>query len=178
MPLTSAHRMFRGLLMSSHSVVCFIFIVPCVAQGLIYCVLLNPVLRAKSIKKALAWWPCVLKDQTPQPPAAWCWEGEFMAQVCCCSCGRAGPALQPGSTVPFPATPGSGDSREHIPFCGCNLQPPKIQIIFSFPCRVKRESRICDSCILFSAVPLRCWKSPGKVFHPSCDPIFLPIERE
>lgn len=42
------------LLMSSYSAVCFIFIVPCVAQGLIYCVLLNPVLRAKSIKRL---WP-------------------------------------------------------------------------------------------------------------------------
>lgn len=52
--LPLVHRMFGGLLMSSYSVVCFIFIVPCVAQVLIYCVLLNHVLRAKSIKRL---WP-------------------------------------------------------------------------------------------------------------------------
>lgn len=57
------HRMFGALLMSSYSVVCFIFIVPCVAQGLIYCVLLNPVLRAKSIKRL---WPGDLVCQSSQ----------------------------------------------------------------------------------------------------------------
>lgn len=76
------------------------------------------------------------------------------------------------------STPSSGNSRKHVPFCGCNLLSPKIHIIISFPCAVKRESRICDSCILFSAVPLNVLKKPWKSVSPKLWPNFSPHGKE
>lgn len=107
-----------------------------------------------------------------------------MTQVCCCSCIaiRAGLVLWPGTVVccadvPVPATPSSGNFSKFMPFCGINLLLYKIQISNSFRYTVKQESRICDSCILFSAMPLTCWKALEKYFT-SCDPILLSVEWE
>jgi len=86
-----------------------------------------------------------------------------MTQVCCCSCIaiRAGLVLRPHTAVccvdaPVPATPSSGNFHKHMPFCEINLLLYKIQISISFHYTVKQESRFCDSCILFSAMPLKC----------------------
>lgn len=159
-PSTSLHRMFRALLMSNYSVVCFIFIVPCVAQGLIYCMLLNPVLRAKSIKRL---WPGDLV----------CWSIKLFSPLLS-SVERL--SLWPRCAA---AAVSHYQSRANslVLWCAawtCRFQSPLAQVAFESTCpsaaptycykkfsvsfhySVKQESRICDSRILFSEMSFMC----------------------
>lgn len=83
-----------------------------------------------------------------------------MTQVCCCSCIAIRAGLVPCSgtaaccmDVPALVTPGSGNLRKYTPLCGISLL---LNSCVSFHYTVKWEARICDSCILFSAMSLMC----------------------
>lgn len=120
------------LLMSSYSAVCFIFIVPCVAQGLIYCVLLNPVLRAKSIKRLwpgdlVCWRLCLLSPLLPGVERQSLWprcavaavaeQGQLSSLDPQCHSQPPLPQVTPGNTSsPVAATCCHPKSKQSSPF--------------------------------------------------------------